>query len=451
MSPNRVGLVAVFALMLAPIGPAAPPLAAPLAPARASAPSLLWEMPVEGVGADASAPRIAIAGARVLVAGVPNEYTSPDPRAWIHGYDRGTGELVWQRRIDDPGTHRLTAPVPGRLGVYVVGSASTFEVGQSHSESFVLALRTGDGNSRWEARSMTDPGAFGESIGAAATGGGLLVIAGSTDSRILVRALRERTGKTAWEDSSPPPEDSAIDERITTLLVDGDRVYAAGSRHTVGGRSSPYVVRAYDLATGERLWESQFGQQLTFTSGLALVDGALVLAGHYWDIGPGITRMEAWGLDPDSGAFLWMRRPGGRTRDGSSAADVIAVDDRAIVVGAASRRRTLPVLRAYTADGGAPWTADFDAWRYGVVNAAVEYRGAAVTAGVATERVSSGRRYWLRGQSPADGSVLWEEMLLLGPGDSAAHALASDGSRLVVLGSATPESGEPQWLLRLYR
>ena len=414
----------------------------------ANPPTSRWQVSLDTGGTRGRPAGLAIERGRVIVAGtLGGDARGDGTDAAVHAYRRTDGAPAWSRRFASENTDSVYQMVATPRTVYVVGTASSINIGGYRSSSFVLALATKTGASRWESRSVVET-PLNESFLGASLAGGRLFAVGSANRRILVRAYKASSGRLLWEDLQPESSES---ERATRVVATADRVYVVGDRDTVLGRSAPYVARAYDAATGEMLWENQFGQQVNNARGLALVDGILVVAGHYWDIGPGVRRMEIRGLDPESGEVLWSARPA-RSFSGSLTNALLELSEGSVVGGSVSRARTLPVLRFYDPAGGVSWTADSGDLNYGVVNALTLFDGTVVVAGAAEAQDQPGsRNFWLRGHDPVAGGSLWEDLAPIGTADSAALVLGANASQFAVAGVAESAAGSQEWVVRLYR
>lgn len=110
----------------------------------------------------------------------------------------------------------------------------------------IIALDTADGSLEWqESGSATQAGVFGVATPAAAQG---TVIAGYSSGELV--AHRYENGRVLWSDAlartSISTEVGALTDIDADPIIDNGQVYALGQ----GGR-----MAAYDLLSGQRLWE----------------------------------------------------------------------------------------------------------------------------------------------------------------------------------------------------
>jgi outer membrane protein assembly factor BamB len=161
--------------------------------------------------------------------------------------------------------------------------------------------------------------------------------------------------------------------------------------------------------------------------------------------------MEIYGLDPEGGEVQWRRRPAGRSFSGSFTNDLLASEDAGFIGGSVSRARTLPVLRAYDAEGRSPWKGAAGKLQSGVVTALALHDGTILATGSAGTIAKPGQNVWLRATDATTGVALWEEIRPRGVGDSAGSALAFADGYVALAAVLTAKTGELRWLLRVYR
>ncbi len=143
-----------------------------------------------------------------------------------------TGEVVWQKRPAGP---LRGAPTLSNGNVYVMTQ-----------DNQIYALRATDGNTEWnESGPVGVSGIFGVGAPAAAQG---TVIAGYSTGELA--AYRYENGRSLWNDSLSRTAMSTSVSTLTDIdanpVIDRGRVYALGQ----GGR-----MAAYELVTGQRIWE----------------------------------------------------------------------------------------------------------------------------------------------------------------------------------------------------
>lgn len=146
--------------------------------------------------------------------------------------DAGTGAVLWKVRPSGP---LRGAPTLANGHVYVMAQ-----------DNQLFALNETDGTQVWqETASMAAGSVFG--VGAPAAGQGT-VVAGFSSGEL--NAYRYENGRNLWGDALARTSFSVAVETLTDVdadpVIDRGRVYALGK----GGR-----MAAYELVTGQRLWE----------------------------------------------------------------------------------------------------------------------------------------------------------------------------------------------------
>ena len=146
--------------------------------------------------------------------------------------DAANGAQLWKKR---PGGPLRGSPTVGFGNVFVMTQ-----------DNQIYALNAADGAPAWqEGASATAAGVFGVAAPAAAQG---TVVAGYSSGELV--AYRYENGRTLWADALARTSISTSVSSLTDIdadpIVDQGRVYALGQ----GGR-----MAAYELVTGQRLWE----------------------------------------------------------------------------------------------------------------------------------------------------------------------------------------------------
>lgn len=146
--------------------------------------------------------------------------------------DAGTGALQWK-----------VHPAGPLRGSPTIAFGQVFVMTQDNQ---IIALDAGSGELVWqESASATQAGVFGVAAPAAGQG---TVIAGYSSGELS--AYRYENGRTLWADAlartSISTEVGALTDIDADPIIDSGRVYALGQ----GGR-----MAAYDLLTGQRIWE----------------------------------------------------------------------------------------------------------------------------------------------------------------------------------------------------
>ncbi|WP_395395834.1 PQQ-binding-like beta-propeller repeat protein [Novosphingobium sp. BL-8A] len=142
------------------------------------------------------------------------------------------GSQVWSKK---PGGPLRGSPTVSFNAVFVMTQ-----------DNQIIALNSADGEVLWnESASLTQSGVFGVATPAAGQG---TVIAGYASGELV--AYRYENGRQLWSDALARTSISTEVGSITDLdadpIIDRGRVYALGQ----GGR-----MAAYELVTGQRIWE----------------------------------------------------------------------------------------------------------------------------------------------------------------------------------------------------
>jgi outer membrane protein assembly factor BamB len=143
-----------------------------------------------------------------------------------------TGAIVWQKRPAGP---LRGSPTLSNGNVYVMTQ-----------DNQIYALRASDGNTEWnESGPVGVSGIFG--VGAPAAAQSTIVAGYSTGE---LAAYRYENGRSLWNDSLSRTSMSTSVSTLTDIdanpVIDRGRVFALGQ----GGR-----MAAYELVTGQRIWE----------------------------------------------------------------------------------------------------------------------------------------------------------------------------------------------------
>ncbi|MXP31865.1 PQQ-binding-like beta-propeller repeat protein [Erythrobacter jejuensis] len=143
-----------------------------------------------------------------------------------------TGEVLWKVK---PGGPLRDAPTLAFNLVIVMTQ-----------DNQIIALNANDGSTSWqESGSSAQAGVFGVASPAAGQGS---IIAGYSSGELA--AYRYENGRTLWSDALARTSISTTAGSLTDIdadpIIDNGRVYALGQ----GGR-----MAAYELVTGQRIWE----------------------------------------------------------------------------------------------------------------------------------------------------------------------------------------------------
>jgi outer membrane protein assembly factor BamB len=150
----------------------------------------------------------------------------------VEALNAETGELLWKVKPSGP-----------LRGSPTIAFGQLFVMTQDNQ---IISLNMSDGSLVWdESGSATQSGVFGVAAPAAGQG---TVIAGYSSGELS--AYRYENGRTLWSDALARTNISTTVGTITDIdadpIIDSGRVYALGQ----GGR-----MAAYELVTGQRIWE----------------------------------------------------------------------------------------------------------------------------------------------------------------------------------------------------
>ncbi|HMO68756.1 MAG TPA: PQQ-binding-like beta-propeller repeat protein, partial [Novosphingobium sp.] len=239
--------------------------------ALADAPSRLWTARIAG-----SSKARRLAAAPVTGAG---KLFVMDTDGTVHAFDAATGARAWMRSYTAPRDARNTVfgggaafdggrvfvttgfgevaaldadtgneiwkvkPAGPLRGSPTVGFNSVYVMTMDNQ---IHALNAADGSPLWaESGSVEQAGVFGVAAPAAAQG---TVIAGYSSGELV--AYRYENGRTLWSDAlartSISTEVGSLTDVDADPIIDRGRVFALGQ----GGR-----MAAYELVTGQRIWE----------------------------------------------------------------------------------------------------------------------------------------------------------------------------------------------------
>jgi outer membrane protein assembly factor BamB len=203
-----------------------------------------------------------------------------DTEATVHAFNASTGQRLWSTQIGDTerdgqrarfgggvsaeagvvyaasglgdvaaidaatGTVRWTVHPAGPLrGAPTVAFGNIYVMGQDNQ---LFALRATDGNVEWQEAGSLAPGSvFGVAAPAAGQG---TIVAGYSSGEL--NAYRYENGRSLWGDALARTSISMSVSTLTDIdadpVIDRGRVFAIGQ----GGR-----MAAYELVTGQRIWE----------------------------------------------------------------------------------------------------------------------------------------------------------------------------------------------------
>jgi len=247
--------------------------------------------------------------------------------AWSDG-----GDVLWERTFHEG--NDFATSVASHGGRVFAGGFMQFE--SADDVNVVRAFSARTGRVLWTRRAPKV--ADSESVLLAVAGHVLVASLGPT-----IQAYHAHTGAVVWEDDDPGG-------RVSGIAAGEHLVVAVGSR-LAGGR----LVRAYDPATGELLWEdvSDAPEDRETAFAVAVVAGRVFVAGERTDSqGRGTLRVRAYRAR--TGRLIWEDSGSGDGAGPGSTSVGFAVVSHAGVVAVAGERDLNPFVRAWAAGTGRP-------------------------------------------------------------------------------------------------
>jgi hypothetical protein len=211
---------------------------------------------------------------------------------------RAGGSLLWEDRFGAPETDEF----PGQ-GAIAAGDRAVFVSGGAGGDVLVRAHRAKDGELLW-ADTFDRSGGFDDALGITLARGRVFVLGGAdlpANSRgtPLIRAYESETGRLLWHQ-----ELFAGDGVFDSAVVRGRRVVA------IGGNSA-WLVQAYDTDTGAPLWGDRFGNGVSNRAiGVAEHAGRVFVGGRARPPGATLNWLVR-AYDAASGQVLWEDYAGG--------------------------------------------------------------------------------------------------------------------------------------------
>jgi hypothetical protein len=215
---------------------------------------VLWENQVnKGDTIDDIAWAVSIDGNQVFVAGTSNAIGATRTMI-IRAYNAATGALQWEVQRADISPVAITAK-SGR--VFVAGSTSS-------SNTFIASLRQSNGSLVWEDDSIR--GFFND----VQIQDHHVVAVGASGQGSLVRVFHAATGKLKWQHLTTP--NPGFRDLLSAVDLDNDVAYVTGNSSQDFGFSE-FLVRAYDLSSGNILFEDKSHRSSRPSSGLDIAIG----------------------------------------------------------------------------------------------------------------------------------------------------------------------------------
>jgi outer membrane protein assembly factor BamB len=243
-------------------------------------------------------------GNQLLVAGSAMDSTGA-VQLLIRAYDARNGQIEWEDQSLPPNT-RLGAGFPLRQKSLSIHGSRAYVVATVGSEPLFLPsclIRAYDrkgGDRVWE--SVSDERCAANAVAAHQKQVILAGIGGAAVDDFLVRSYNAQTGELLWQDRTFVG--TGFDNEAVAVDDEGKRAFLAGWVRWIPGRfnQEAFLVRAYNMQTGELYWEDQYpgsaGPCLCHARDI-VVEGRRVFA-------VGIVPFIVRAYDARSGTLLWQ-------------------------------------------------------------------------------------------------------------------------------------------------
>ncbi|MEI6083607.1 MAG: PQQ-binding-like beta-propeller repeat protein [Verrucomicrobiota bacterium] len=409
---------------------------------------LLWTNQLDTAAGRDQALAVTGKGRGVFVAGRTRNAAGNDD--WqVNSYDAVNGAVLWTNRLD------LAAGRDEALSIALAGKvvAAAGRVRNGNNDDwFVRAYDTATGTVLWSDQYNLTNG--NDRANAIAAAGKTFVAAGRVrniagDDDWFVRAYDTATGTVLWSDQYDSAADN--DEAVVVTIL-GTKAIAVG-HVTNGAGDFDWLVRAYDLSTGNILWTRQLDKVAGDDAALAITgSGRAIYVSGYVGNAAGNEDWEVRAYDAGTGNLLWEDQ-----------FDFANDDDRA--VGLAIRGKTLVAVgrvrnvagdsdfavRTYDASNGSLlWQDRINPAGFDDSATGVTISGSTIVAFGRLTNANGDTDWAVRAYSAKTGGVLWNDQYDQAAGDDQAAAAIALGKRIVVVGDAQNLAGDSDWLLRTY-
>jgi outer membrane protein assembly factor BamB len=358
-------------------------------------------------------------------------------KSFIQALDRSTGTVQWTDTIPSGSVASdlfvtildRTAFIADYIPSPLIGSKTLY----FGSKILVRAYDIPTGTLLWE--NVWAPGQDNVPQGIVASRAAVVVVGygGNTKNgflHLIVRAYEPATGDTLWEDEQNRSSSGAT--AAWAAEIQGNRVFVAGTIDH-GFRHRDLLLRAYNVSSGHLKWEIQRASTSGFK--LSSAPGHLLLAGLTSTSTSTHPYIAAY--DPASGALLWQDEAPveGFFRS------VEVSDHRVVAAGAVVRAYNLRTGRVNWEDQLEVPAGDTEFATAVVLDARTAYVCGATGMDLGTQY------FWVRAYNRADGRILWDDRSHPGFSSWCAN-LALGHNQLFAVGSASdPPRG---FVVRVY-
>jgi len=196
-------------------------------------------------------------GSRLFVSGVTWDASGSDMRTIA--YDAASGSRLWSRRYDGPahGDDYASAATASVGSVLFVTGTSTGATTSTDARTIAYDATTGAPlwTRRFDGESDEDRG---EAVAASPDGSAIFVSISSktsaSDFDYITRAYDAATGTRLWTARYNGAGNSVDQPRAIAIAPDGSSLFVTGRSLQPGGLNYDYATSAYDSLTGSSLW-----------------------------------------------------------------------------------------------------------------------------------------------------------------------------------------------------
>ncbi|HEY3439096.1 MAG TPA: PQQ-binding-like beta-propeller repeat protein [Paludibaculum sp.] len=251
--------------------------------------NVAWKVPIAGRGFSTPV----IAGKRIfLTTAIPKSDAASEHKFVVMALDRDTGKVLWEKTAIEAVPHER---YHARYGSYA--SYAPITDGKhvwAHFGSWGLYCYDLDGNLVWkkELPKMRMKMAFGEG-GAPALAGDRMILALDQESGSIIVALDMNTGKELWR-----KERAELSSWSTPLVVQDQVIVSASNK-----------VRAYDIASGEVVWECG-GLGMNVIPAPVVADGLVIVMSGFRSPNLLAIKLDRKGDLTGTDAVVWTNQRG---------------------------------------------------------------------------------------------------------------------------------------------
>lgn len=230
-----------------------------------------------GSAGSVSQKSLSIDGARAYVAATVGQGPFNTVACLVRAYDRSGGNLIWESVSNE--TCRANAVAAHAKQVILAGIGSPFP-----DDFLVRSYDANTGELLWQNRTLVSTGFDNEAVAVddegkrAFVAGWVRWVPGMLNQEaFLVRAYNMKTGELDWEDQYPGSIRLCLCHAHDIVVQDG-RVYAVGGG--VGAGPAVFIVRVYDAGSGKLQWQTDLPAGVYGDARSVAVDRGVVFAAN---------------------------------------------------------------------------------------------------------------------------------------------------------------------------